>query len=175
MADNKITIINQQGVEQVLLDVSATTATEEKVLKGEVFTKADGTQGTGTLEGYQMSLSDDGTEINFVWGGAKKSVTLTIEENTFHEYPVGQTACLSLTKPTSADDFDYKTWLSIFPASVSIPAGSTVYVWGGYYSNNGGEGYIESCGSTYDTATEVVINEDTTITLYVTVGSGGSN
>jgi hypothetical protein len=50
MADNKITIINQQGVEQVLLDVSGTTATEKDVKQGCVFVKNDGSIATGTLE-----------------------------------------------------------------------------------------------------------------------------
>jgi hypothetical protein len=167
---NKI-ITRKNGVDTVLLDVSQTTATEEKVLKGEVFTKADGTQAEGTLEGYQMSLSDDGTEINFVWGGAKKNVTLTIEEKNYHDYPTGQSTYLSLTKPTSADDYDYNNWVSSFPASVSIPAGSTVYIWGYNYWLNGD---WAGCGETYDTAAEIVITEDTTISLLYTVGGGGS-
>ena len=45
---NKITE-TKNGVTSVLLDVSQTTATEADVAQGKVFTKQDGTQGTGTL------------------------------------------------------------------------------------------------------------------------------
>ena len=38
---------------------------------------------TGGGEGYQMSLSDDGTELNFVWGGAKKEITFTIAGTSY--------------------------------------------------------------------------------------------
>lgn len=48
MANIITEIVN--GVETVLLDVSDTTATEADVIKGKVFTKQDGTKGTGTLE-----------------------------------------------------------------------------------------------------------------------------
>lgn len=33
--------------------------------------------------GYQMSLSDDGTELNFVWGGAKKEISFTVGDNSY--------------------------------------------------------------------------------------------
>lgn len=67
MPKNKI-ITRKNGVDTALLDVSGTTATEEKVLKGEVFTKADGTIATGTLEGvkgYKLTESADKSEATF--------------------------------------------------------------------------------------------------------------
>lgn len=174
MSMNKI-ITRKNGVDTVLLDVSGTTATEEKVLKGEVFTKADGTVSTGTLEqseGYQMSLSDDGTEINFVWGGAKNEVTLTITTQNEHAYPLGQLTYVSLTKPTSEVDYDYDSNMRS-DASVSIPSGTVVYVWG--YGCQINDDYMGiALGDTYDEAAEVIITEDTTLTIKYTVGGGGS-
>lgn len=77
MARNKVEIVNGSTT-TVLLDVSGTTATPETVLTGYTFTQADGTQATGTLESYQMSLSDDGTELNFVWGGSANTFTISL-------------------------------------------------------------------------------------------------
>lgn len=72
MANKVIERVN--GVDTVILDVSQTTATETDVAVGKIFTKQDGTQGTGTLV-----PGSDGTTMNAASDSAMES--LLVESN----------------------------------------------------------------------------------------------
>lgn len=117
--------------------------------------------------------NDTGTTGVFEFVGAE-DVTLTVQKAYIHwNRPWGNTY-LSLTKPTSASDYDYSSdGIPYYDDTVTIdtvkvPVGSIVYVWGTYYNGT------TACGTTYDTATEITISEDTTIVLQNCGASGGS-
>lgn len=172
---NKITE-TKNGVTSVLLDVSQTTATEADVAQGKIFTKQDGTQGTGTLVAggdNPLTATDDST-----------MEALLVSEN------IGKVAQFNGTSSTYVDGVFYLIEGAV--SLISFTIGDTSYqavegmTWAEWcnseYSNNafyvggtaifeGMEGdnspYIVALGSNPVISTEAIV-ENTTYTITTT-------
>lgn len=73
MKANKI-ILN----DEVLLDLTKDTVTPEKVLRGEVFHRADGSVGTGTFALQEKVVTDSGEVVPDAGFGGLSKVTVDI-------------------------------------------------------------------------------------------------
>lgn len=125
---NKITE-TKNGVTSVLLDVSQTTATEADVAQGKVFTKQDGTQGTGTLVAggnNPLNVTDDST-----------MEALLVSEN------IGKVAQFNGTSSTYTDGEFYLIESAI--SLISFTIGGTTY------QAEKGMIWIRWCDSKYNT------------------------